>query len=415
MCRKKSTDTDTQPPEETQTYTPSPRSNGWQCPWNVYMVAVWFFIVLFSIFYFGTLLPFVPAIPRYLFYVIGMCLFTVVIVTDIIAISINPSDRHISGLSGKNKVRPIFDRSKHNHVIENLYCNLCQSEVGYKTKHCKTCDKCVSDFDHHCKWLNNCVGDRNYWAFFVCVSVGFFGVVLNFIGCVSLFILFFASRRDLKWWDGMFPCSNDTNTSVCIRLFQVEVPDPVFPVLMAVECILCIIGLCLLGQLFFFHVYLRIIGMSTFDYLTRKEDVKHKKLVKHHSNSSRASTPNRPNSRQSMKSGHSVKDMRIVRQNSQASDNVSQHSNGLDTHPRTPEQCYTPTQLYTHEYAIKIDEEKLKMVVSQQPEEPIEMQIMADFNQSDEGVGDSEISSIICTESDQSKSRKNEIILNTSL
>ena len=413
MCRKKPPNT-TQPPEETQTYSPSPRSNGWLCPWNAYMVSVWFFIFLFAVFYFATLLPFIPAVPRYILCAIGMCLFTTAIVTDIIAISINPIDPNISGLGGKNKVRPIFDRSKHNHVIENLYCNLCQCEVGYKTKHCKTCDKCVSDFDHHCKWLNNCVGDRNYWAFFVCVSTSFFGVVLNFIGCVTLFILFFASRSDLKWWDGMFPCSNGTNTSVCIRLFQAEVPDPVFPVLMGVECLLCVIGMCLLGQLFFFHVYLRIIGMSTFDYLLKKDNVKHEKLVKRHSNNSRASTPIRPNSRQSMKSVHSVKDMKIVRENSQASDNVSQHSNGLDTHPRTPEQCYTPTQLYTHDYAIRIDSENSK-IVPRQPEEPIEMQIMADFNQSDEGMGDSEVSSILCTESDHSKSRKNEIILNTSL
>ncbi|KAI6649119.1 palmitoyltransferase ZDHHC11-like [Oopsacas minuta] len=410
MCRKKSTNTSTQEsPEETQTYTPTPRANGWYCPWNLYMVSVWFFILLFSIFYFGTLLPYLPQIPRYIFYGVGVCVFITVIVSDVIAISINPGDANITAGNGRNKVRPVFDRTKHKHVIENLYCNLCQSEVGYKTKHCKCCDKCVADFDHHCKWLNNCVGERNYWAFFVCVTAGLFGTLLCLIGSLSLFILFFASRANLKWWDGTLPCCNQTNTTVCVQLFQTEIPHPVFPVLMALEFILSIIGICLLGHLFLFHVYLRIIGMSTFDYITRKDEVKHKKLAQRHSNNSRSSTPN--NRSQSRTSGHSVKDMKVVRQNSQASD-ISIHSNGLDTHPRTPELCITPAHMYTHEYAIHMDE---YIATPQQPIGEIEMQIIPDFDQSDEGVDDTDITNIIVTDSGQSKSKKQEIIFNTSL
>ena len=416
MCRKNRSATSTPEADpDTDTYTPCPRTNGWNCPWNLYMVSVWFFIVLFSVFYFGTLLPFLPEIPRYIFYGVGVLLFVSVIVSDLVAISINSGDTNVTGNTTKNRVRPIFDRTRHKHVIENLYCNLCQSEVGYKTKHCKTCDKCISEFDHHCKWLNNCVGDRNYWAFFVCVSSGFMGIVLNLLGCVGLFILFFASRHSLCWWDCSFPCSNQTNASVCIRLFQVPVPDPVFPVLMAVECVLCLIAIGLLGHLYSFHIYLRIVGISTFDYINRKDQLKHEKLAKRHSNS-RASTPNRAPSRASLKSSQSLKEIRIIRTSSDAG---SLHSNGLDTHPRTPDSRESPSQLFTHEYALQIEHSRLDVegteIVPQQPDEGIEMHVIGEFYQSDEGLGDSEVSTIIETETIQTKHRKQEILLNTSL
>ena len=420
MCRKPRSTTSTPDLEpDFNTYTPSPRTNGWNCPWNLYMVSVWFFLILFSLFYFGTILPYLPEIPRYILYALGVILFTTVVVSDFVAITINSGDTHVTGNNGRNVVRPIFDRSKHKHVIENLYCNLCQSEVGYKTKHCKTCDKCISDFDHHCKWLNNCVGDRNYWAFFACVTSGFFGVVLNLLGSVGLFILFFVSRSNLCWWDCAFPCSNQTNGSVCVRLFQAQIPEPVFPVLMALECVLSLIAIGLLGQLYFFHIYLRIIGISTFDYINRKDQLKHQKLEKKHSNS-RASTPNRPSSRLSQKSNHSLKEIRIVRTNS---DTESVHSNGLDTHPRTPEIPHSPSQTYSHEYAIMIDQNGVKFdldnndtkFLAQQPFETIEMQTIPEFSQSDEGLGDSEVSTIIDTDASQSKSRKQELLLNTSL
>ena len=415
MCRKPhsspSTD-DTDP--DTNTYTPSPRTNGWDCPWNLYMVSVWLFILLFSLFYFGTLLPFLPEIPRYIFYAVGVVLFVSCIVSHLVAISVNAGDTKVTG-NNSNRVRPVFDRTKHKHVIENRYCNLCQSEVGFKTKHCKICDKCISDFDHHCKWLNNCVGDRNYWAFFICVSSGFIGAVLNLLCSLGLFILFFASRGNLCWWDCDYPCGNQTNTSVCLRLFQAQIPDQLFPVLMSVECVLSLIAIGLLGELYFFHIYLRIVGLSTFDYIVRKDEVKHEKLAKRHSNS-RASTPNRPSSRASIKSAPSLKEVRIVRTSSDAG---SLYSNGLDTHPRTPELPQSPSQLFTHEYALQMDHSKFDMedieTLPQQQKEEIEMQIMPEFYQSDEGLGDSEVSTIIETETNQSKSRKQEILLNTSL
>ena len=413
MCRKSDPDTSTQT-AGAETYVPQPRTNGWACPWNLYMVSVWGFIGLFSVFFFATQLPFLPAVPRYIFYCVGVAIFSCVIVSDVIAISIDSGDPLVSGGSSKNRIRPIFDRSQHKHVIENLYCNLCQSEVGHATKHCKTCDKCVSEFDHHCKWLNNCVGNRNYWAFFVCVSSGFVGSVLNLLGSLGLFVLFFASRPRLCWWDCAFPCSNQTNASVCIRLFHGEVPDPLFPVLMAVEFVLAVVAIGLLGQLYFFHLYLRLLGLSTFDYLNRKDEMQHEKLVKKHSEGSRGGTPNRPPSRNTIRSASSAKEVRVRRDSSDSETG----SRGMDTHPRTPDEGDdTPSHIYTHQYALNMEQPIRGESELSRHVESIQMEVLPpEFVQSDEAPESSDISTIMLSgESDSRQQTHRNHIFNTSL
>uniref|UniRef100_A0AAF5Q2D1 Palmitoyltransferase n=2 Tax=Wuchereria bancrofti TaxID=6293 RepID=A0AAF5Q2D1_WUCBA len=69
----------------------------------------------------------------------------------------------------KNQVPAYFDASKHEHVIENLFCNICLINVDSTCKHCRQCNKCISGFDHHCKWLNNCIGAVNYRLFLLLV------------------------------------------------------------------------------------------------------------------------------------------------------------------------------------------------------------------------------------------------------
>uniref|UniRef100_A0A8R1TW87 Palmitoyltransferase n=1 Tax=Onchocerca volvulus TaxID=6282 RepID=A0A8R1TW87_ONCVO len=66
-------------------------------------------------------------------------------------------DPAVSNLQ-KNQAPAYFDASKHEHVIENLFCNICLINVDSTCKHCRQCNKCIAGFDHHCKWLNNCIG-----------------------------------------------------------------------------------------------------------------------------------------------------------------------------------------------------------------------------------------------------------------
>lgn len=98
--------------------------------------------------------------------VINALVFVTHFVIHAFSVTCNPADdsviRRYASLD-KQKVKPhAFDRSKHEHVIENQFCYICEVLVAPKSKHCSVCNKCVSHFDHHCKWLNNCVGGKNY-------------------------------------------------------------------------------------------------------------------------------------------------------------------------------------------------------------------------------------------------------------
>jgi hypothetical protein len=85
--------------------------------------------------------------------------------------------------------RTDFNRHLHQHVITDLYCNVCDVHVSNKAKHCSVCNKCVYSFDHHCIWLNTCIGGKNYRLFismliFIVIGTLFFFInsLLQFIG-----------------------------------------------------------------------------------------------------------------------------------------------------------------------------------------------------------------------------------------
>lgn len=51
-------------------------------------------------------------------------------------------------------------------IPRRRYCELCQIEQPYRTKHCNQCEACVAKYDHHCFWIGGCVGELNLRKFF---------------------------------------------------------------------------------------------------------------------------------------------------------------------------------------------------------------------------------------------------------
>ena len=159
--------------EETRTTITRParkvRRNGWTFPLHPLQFMAWFFFFYFLFTLFTLLIPNLPvSCDRTLCYTFGCLIFTLHFIIHIMSVSTDPAD---DGVTAKYNARrkgsrifPIgtFDRSKHEHVIENQFCYICEVSVSSRAKHCSVCNKCVSSFDHHCKWLNNCVGDKNY-------------------------------------------------------------------------------------------------------------------------------------------------------------------------------------------------------------------------------------------------------------
>jgi len=120
--------------EEEEVEVVSPRRNGWSWPWHPQQLLAWFGVFLVALLYFGFLGLYIPGLYRIPFFLLPSVLLVLQIVSMAAATSINPAEASFRKKlfdvgSGGPISRPRFSRSKHKHVIENHYCNLCQVHV----------------------------------------------------------------------------------------------------------------------------------------------------------------------------------------------------------------------------------------------------------------------------------------------
>lgn len=113
------------------------------------------------------------------------------------------------------------------------YCTVCKGYVGKQARHCGQCNKCIDGFDHHCKWLNNCVGSKNYRKF----------IVLLFFTFVNLAVL--------AGFEGFYL---NAGRKYLIIVISID---------LAVTGLTLILVLYLAG----FHVYLKITGLTTYEFI----------------------------------------------------------------------------------------------------------------------------------------------------
>ncbi|XP_012497130.1 PREDICTED: uncharacterized protein LOC105808114 [Propithecus coquereli] len=205
--------------------------------------------------------------------VTGRASFFHVIIHSITA-TIDPAEPNMR-LKNHLDLMPPSDRSKHEHVIEDQYCHLCEVFVSLKAKHCSSCNKCETGFDRHCKWLSYCVGTRNCRFFFSLVTSASVGLVCVTAVLLYVFVQFYTDpdqlRADPEWTD-----LRGTNT--WLRFL------PFFPVAVDTHVMLCIListvlldtgSLIVIRHLLIFYLYLMSRKLSTFEYITqnRKEQL----------------------------------------------------------------------------------------------------------------------------------------------
>ena len=130
------------------------------------------------------------------------------------------------------------------------YCTICKSTVEMQSKHCAKCDRCTENFDHHCEWLNNCIGSRNYRSFF--------GATLS----MTLLVLIKLMMAIYLLITGLI----DTSTLEIPENFEEKDPYK-FMVFVGVSAFKDPFLLLVLLNLLGFHVWLKIQGISTYQYL----------------------------------------------------------------------------------------------------------------------------------------------------
>ena len=169
---------------------------------------------------------------------------------------------------------PRFDRSRHQHVIENGRCHLCEVPTSsQRTKHCAVCNKCVDVFDHHCKWLNQCVGKRNYPWFLGSVVTSIVMALLYACMASAIIGMYYFDREKLNPWAMEYTNStlasyNSTETTeLSFEVLGCSVHDTLMLTTLTVTALLALVCLGLLMHLCFFHCFINWVGITTYEYV----------------------------------------------------------------------------------------------------------------------------------------------------
>lgn len=291
-------------------YRKDRRINGLQLPLHPLQIVGWITLIVFIFtFYFLIIPTFRETIIRLPLYVATSILLVIHVIAHIAALIIDPADIELRKISSR-KVVPEFDRTKHSHVIENGRCHLCNIKTSsQRTKHCSVCNKCVQEFDHHCKYLNSCVSkSRNYVPFLMCVASAVAAVLVILTAAITQFVLFYLNPSWLNlYWDKSSAAASvksDDESSI-IDDFSTQINqflnatgtlnetlsgvenstlanitsgesvlsegiglyNTIYLVVIAVIAILAAITAGLLLHLFFFHLYICYLGLTTYEYI----------------------------------------------------------------------------------------------------------------------------------------------------
>ncbi|XP_054543893.1 probable palmitoyltransferase ZDHHC11B [Talpa occidentalis] len=244
------------------------RVNGWSRPIHPLQLVHWAAFLFVGAVTFGTFLPLLPGGWKVFGYSAAGGLFLLHLVSYLAAVSLDPADPSVRVGKDYAQPMPFFNRAGHPHVIDNQYCLLCEVAVSPKAKHCSACNKCIAGFDHHCKWLNNCVGSRNYWSFFISVASAFACLLGLALVILYTIIQYLVDPSPLRT-DAHYAGVDSSMWLLFPQLLPTKMTGMVLLTISVSMLLLDCVGLLLLGHLFFFHLFLMVKRMSTFEFITR--------------------------------------------------------------------------------------------------------------------------------------------------
>lgn len=253
------------------TRRPQRRTNGLQLPLNYLQILGWIVFTVTALVNFLLVVQIQFHELKSISLIIYSFLYVFHIVSHIAACFMDPGEKDLRKQS--INTLPEFDRTIHAHVIENGRCHLCNiNTTDKKTKHCGICNKCVYHFDHHCKWLNNCVGQRNYAVFILCVISALLLAVFTLVLCIIDLYFFLKSPQKLSTAAQNFiNCTEIENNFVIEQYCKNSISFLIFLVMFSISALAIA---CALLHLLCFHIYISLLGISTYEYIMRNTHAK---------------------------------------------------------------------------------------------------------------------------------------------
>ena len=221
--------------------------NGFSLPLEIHQVFTWILLLLNIIVFYYYIIEEInniyPKEIKIFILIIHSFLLIIILIFGFLSTYIDPSDPLLKKeIMKKNKIQ----RNKEHYVLEisrNFpFCLICCSNIHSTSKHCKKCNKCIKNFDHHCNWLNNCIGKYNYGYFYLLCFVIILYCLINSI--CGIYLFFKANNKRKK------------NYKLIIIILGSLIN---FGALLNFIC------------LFVYHSYFIFKGITTYEYILRKE------------------------------------------------------------------------------------------------------------------------------------------------
>lgn len=211
------------------------RKNGFQRPFGVIQVFSWVFFVLILINFIVFTLPFLR-IEETVSITQAVALITLLLCLPIVTF-------YWGLATWKNAGDDV------GQTVGN-FCRLCFKYVKDKSRHCKICNKCVVGFDHHCSLLNNCIGENNYIYFIKLLTSSL---------CISLSVFIFSFLLTVRIAYQLEKISNSKVLPINVVLG--------LNILTLILTFSVVLGIC---SLLLLHLYLKYLGMTTYEYIISK-------------------------------------------------------------------------------------------------------------------------------------------------
>uniref|UniRef100_A0A4X2M494 Palmitoyltransferase n=1 Tax=Vombatus ursinus TaxID=29139 RepID=A0A4X2M494_VOMUR len=216
------------------------RRNGWSWPPHPFQIVAWLLYLFFALIGFGILVPLLPHPWVPAGYACMGIVFICHLVVHLTAVSIDPADANVRDKSYAGPL-PIFNRSQHAHVIEDLHCNLCDVDVLF---------------------LNSVVS-------------ALLGVLLLVLIAFYIFVEFFINPMRLRTNKHFEVLKNHTDVwFVFLPAAPVETQAPAILALAALLILLGLLSVVLLGHLLCFHIYLIWHKLTTYEYIVQQRPPK---------------------------------------------------------------------------------------------------------------------------------------------